>query len=289
MIIFEGRAEAQKKEEKIKDRVEKLQEKGIIPKMVSILGDDSPENELYVSMKGKFAKRVGIEFFVHHFEVTDKVDKIIEDIRQVNKDNSIQGLMVQLPISEPFEILDVIDPRKDIDCLTSENLGRLMKGNSRFLPATVRAVLDILKAAEMQRCKDAKTTRKLQGSNVCIVGASDIIGKPLAMCLSDLGATVTICRSTTKNLHAFTKEADILISATGAPQLITQDMIKDGAVVIDVGISRLLREGRYKVVGDIDAGAVNKASFITPVPGGVGPVTVACLFENLLDACNSIV
>lgn len=284
MTIFDGKKFAELKEEKIKQEVSDLRKKGIIPKMVSVLGDDSPESELYVSVKGKFAKRVDIEFEIHHFEVTDKAEKIIDDVKKVNGDTSVQGLMVQLPISEPFEILKAITPSKDIDCLTPENLGLVLKNKPIFLPASVRATLDILKEALGLSNKEDYYGNWLAGKNICIVGASEIIGKPLTMILSDLGATVMLCRSTTRNLHELTEESDILISATGAPELISEEMVKNEAIVIDVGISRLLRGGKYKVVGDVHSKVADKASFLTPVPGGVGPVTVACLFENLLDA-----
>lgn len=288
-IIFDGKAHALIKREECKRRVLALKEKGVFPKMVTILGDESSENELYASMKGKFAKEVGIEFLVHRFKITDKAEKIIKDIKEVNFDFSVHGLMVQLPIPEPF-VLESIDPKKDVDCLTSENLGLLMKGRPRFLPATVKAVLEIIHNSKFKmqnyssKFKIFGNEKWLAGETVCIVGASGIVGKPLAMVLSDAGATITVCRSTTKNLHDFTKNADILISATGAPELINEEMVKEKAVVIDVGISRLLRDGRYRVVGDVHSKVAKKTSFLTPVPGGVGPVTVACLFENLLDA-----
>lgn len=281
-IVFDGKAAAGLKKEDIKRKVAVLRAKGIIPKMVSVLGESNLESRLYVSMKAKFAQEVGIEFAIRQFEVIDKADKVVEQILKDNNDSSVGGIMVQLPIFEAFEVLEAIDPKKDVDCLTSENLGLLFKGKPRFLPATVKAVLEIIQSSKLN--PSVSLREKVQSSNVCIVGASEIVGKPLAMALSDAGATVTLCRSTTKNIKEISQKADILISATGAPQLITQEMVKQGAIVIDVGISRLLREGRYKVIGDVDIGAACKASFITPVPGGVGPMTIACLFENLLDA-----
>ena len=192
--------------------------------------------------------------------------------------------MVQLPITEPLPILKAISPEKDIDCLTPENLGMVMKGEPRFLPAAVKATIEILKEAVVLKREEKETDHWLSGKNVCIVGASEIIGKPLSMVLSDLGATVVLCRTTTKDLSVFTKEADILIPATGSPSLINAEMVSKKTIVIDVGISRLLREGRYRVMGDVEPEVAEHCSFITPVPGGVGPVTVVCLFENLLDA-----
>jgi methylenetetrahydrofolate dehydrogenase (NADP+)/methenyltetrahydrofolate cyclohydrolase len=168
-----------------------------------------------------------------------------------------------------FKILSAINPLKDVDCLTPENFGLLAMGKPRFLPATVKAILEIIKVSGF----------RLQASSIVIVGASNIVGKPLALHLSNLGATVTICRSKTKNLEKYTRQADLLVSATGVPKLIKKDMVKKKAIVIDVGFP----------VGDVDFENVSKvASFITPVPGGVGPLTVVCLLENVFQAVTGL-
>jgi len=288
-MLFDGKAFAKEKEIVLKFRVKELGKKGIVPKLVSILADNSLESALYVSLKEKFAQRIGVIFEVHRFGIEVGKEEIIADIKKANQDEKVQGVMVQLPLPNQEEILPVISPLKDVDCLTAENLGLIAVGRPRFLPATVRAVIEIIRSLRLclpaGRLKVQSFEEKwLRGVDVCIVGASIIVGKPLAILLSDAGATVTLCRSTTENLPEYTRRADILVSATGAAELIRSQMVKDQAVVIDVGISKLLREGRYKVVGDVSSEVLTKAAFVTPVPGGVGPVTVACLFENLVEA-----
>jgi len=283
-MLFDGKLFAGQKEEALKKRVEVLRQKGISPKLVSILADDSKESELYISLKGKFAQRINVIFEVHHFKVGIDPQEITFDIRKANMDDKVCGIMVQLPVDNQERLLTAISSLKDVDCLTAENLGLIVLGKPRFLPATVKAVLEIIKKAFGLETEVEE--KWLAGKNVCIVGASIIVGKPLALLLSDAGATVTVCRSTTQDLSEFTKRADILVSATGAAELVKKEMIKEGAVVIDVGISKLMREGKFRVVGDVTGDVANKASFLSPVPGGVGPVTVACLFENLLLAAD---
>lgn len=281
-MIFNGKDFAQRKEEALKKEVEILRQKNIKPRLVSILADDSKESKLYISLKAKFAQRIGVIFEVHHFKIGTESMKIVADIEKANLDEKIHGVMIQLPVDNQEKLLTAISPAKDVDCLTEENLGLIVLGKPKFLPATVKAVIEIIK--EALGLKIGAEEKWLAGRNVCIVGASIIVGKPLALLLSDAGATVTVCRSTTENLAEFTKKADILVSATGAAELVKEEMIKEGAVVIDVGISKLMREGEFRVVGDVTEEVSKKASFLTPVPGGVGPVTVACLFENLLLA-----
>ncbi|MDO8551811.1 MAG: tetrahydrofolate dehydrogenase/cyclohydrolase catalytic domain-containing protein [bacterium] len=267
MTIFEGKKLALEKEEILKEKLPRL---GFKPKLAVILVGNDRASKIFVDLKEKAAQRVGVEFIRKDFPEAVEYSELVGFIENSNKDISILGIMIQLPfpsqssiINYQSSVLDSINPKKDVDCLTSENLGLLMAGKPRFLPATVRAVVEIIHNSEL----------KIKNSNVVIVGGSILVGKPLAMVLSDIGATVTICRSQTEDLEKFTKEADILISATGEPDLITGDMIKEGAVVIDVGSPK----------GDVNFDEVSKkASFITPVPGGVGPLTVVSLFENLI-------
>lgn len=296
-MLFDGKKFAAEKEERLRLKVAKLRQKGIIPKLVSILIGENPEGELYLKLKKRAAERVGIEFEEIKFEEKVKSDEVVGFIKSLNSNPKIQGIMVQMPIkmkNEKFQndqgrILSAINPLKDVDCLTPENLGLLMMGRPRFLPATVRAVLEILNQAlnkfPITNYQLLITKRWLAGKNACVVGASEIVGKPLVMLLSELGATVTICRSTTKDLSEFTKKADILVSATGMPGLIKKEMVKKGVVVIDVGTKRLkISDFKFKIVGDVESAVSEIASFLTPVPGGVGPVTVICLLENLVEA-----
>jgi len=229
-------------------------------------------SRLYISLKEKIAIRLGIVFEKREFPEDVNVRELIDFIKSKNNDFGVKGIMVQLPLPAAFDneivtILREIDSQKDVDCLTPENLGLLMMGRPWVLPATVRGIWEILGKAGINR-------KTIIGKNVCILGRSDIVGKPLANLLINLGATVTVCHRQTGDLVKKTKAADILISATGQPDLIRGEMVKKEAVVIDVGSPR----------GDVNFRSVaSKASFITPVPGGVGPVTVVSLLENFLD------
>jgi methylenetetrahydrofolate dehydrogenase (NADP+)/methenyltetrahydrofolate cyclohydrolase len=305
MVLFNGKKFAAEKEAKLKSAVVKLRQRGTIPRLVSVLVGDNPESELYLSLKGEAAGRIGVEFEVKRFSKDVGFEKIIGFLGRCNRDRTVGGIVIQLPFPKQSsiyhrktEVLSAIDPEKDVDCLTPENLGLVAMGKPRFLPATVKAVIEIIASLKSSlRLREAgkvvvrtyrskrssKLNRWLSGENVCLVGASDIVGKPLAMMFLNLGATVTVCQDTTKKLPEFTQKADILISATGVPGLIKKEMIKNGVVVVDVGIFRLVGQGS-KVVGDVDPKAVEVARFLTPVPGGVGPVTVVSLFENLLEA-----
>ena len=283
-MIFDGKKFAKEKERVLKRKVEALRQKGVRPKLVSILADDSKESALYVFLKAKFAQQIGVIFDIHQFAVGTKTKEIVAGIQKANADSSVHGIMIQLPVENQGEILQAISPAKDVDCLTEENLGLIVIGKPRFLPATVKAVMEIVKYALGHLGHMFEEEKWLRGKTICIIGASIIVGKPLSIILSDLGATVIICRSTTGKLAEFTQKADVLVSATGAIDLVKKEMVKTGAIVIDVGISKLLRDGKFRVVGDVSKDVLEKTSFLTPVPGGVGPVTVACLFENLLLA-----
>jgi len=275
MKIFNGRTFALEKEQRLARRIAGFKAKtGISPKLMSIVVGDSPASLLYVRFKQESAKRVGIEFEKVKFAPDVQAEEIIRRIKQENYDQKTHGIMVQLPLPKRYVIgdtregiLDVISSEKDVDCLTTENFKLLESGTPRFLPATVKAILEVIR----------ETRYEIRGANICVVGASLIVGKPLTIVLRQMGARVTVCRSKTIDLPGKTKKADILISATGVPSLIKPEMIKTGAVVIDVGSPR----------GDVDSLVVNRASFFTPVPGGVGPVTIACLMENVLQASLS--
>jgi len=271
MVIFDGKKLAAEKEKILAKKVAEFKKAtGIRPKLVAVMVGENEASKIYLRKKSQASKRVGIE--METFKL-DKAEELINLIREKNKDKKTHGIMIQLPMemqNSKFKILSAINPLKDVDCLTPENFGLLVMGKPRFLPATVKAILEIIEFSNYQ-------IANLRGTNVCVVGASNIVGKPLALHLSNLGATLTICRSKTKNLEKYTRQADLLISATGVPKLIKKDMVKKGAVVIDVG----------SPVGDVDFENVSKiASFITPVPGGVGPLTVVCLLENVFQAAK---
>jgi methylenetetrahydrofolate dehydrogenase (NADP+)/methenyltetrahydrofolate cyclohydrolase len=277
-VIFDGKKLAAEKEKILAKKVAEFKKAtGTTPKLVAIMVGENEASKLYLRKKAEAAKRVGIKIEIIKL---NELNKLIKLIREKNKDKKTHGIMIQMPMEMQnlkfkiqnenlkLKILSVINPLKDVDCLTPENFGLLAMGKPRFLPATVRGIMTIIGNWKLE----------IENLNVCVVGASNIVGKPLALHLSNLGATVTICHSKTKNLEKYTSEADLLISATGVPKLIKKDMVKKGAVVIDVG----------SPVGDVDFENVSQiASFITPVPGGVGPMTVVCLLENLFQIASS--
>jgi len=241
-------------------------------KLVDILVGNDRASRIYAGLKGRAAREIGLSFEVIKASSTIDSRGLIDLVERSNRDNKIAGIMFQLPLPNHLKvdqekIIDAIKPEKDVDCLTGYNLGRLLLGQPLVLPATARAVWQVLIAA-------VGDEKGILGKKVVVVGRSNIIGKPLALLLINKGATVTICHRRTKDLANCTRGAEILISATGQPGLITKNMVGDGSVIIDVGSPR----------GDVDFDQVkNKVAFITPVPGGVGPVTVTCLLENFLD------
>lgn len=268
--IIDGRKLALKRQEKLIQEVKKLK---LTPKIVSILvGDDAP-SVLYTKIKQKKAEEIGIDFEPIHFVFPLPVwEAVCQEIIKLNNNPEVNGIMVQLPLPQEFlqgkdekELLQLIDPSKDVD-----GLNYACKTRS-YVPAAVKAVLSIL--------KDEKIP--VVGKNVVVVGSSDLVGRPVAEEMEKLGAHVKICDSKTSNLQGETLEAQILVSATGVPNLINGDMVSDGVVIIDVGAEKV--DG--KIVGDVDFESVYpKALRITPVPGGVGPMTVVSLMENVLES-----
>ena len=264
-IIFDGRAYAAQKESLLKLRVEKLKEKGKTPRLASILVGDNPASRLYVDLKKKAAEQIGVELDVYSLSHNKKTDEILKLIGRLNEDQEVDGMMIQLPLpgglaKNKGRIISTIDNRKDVDGL---------RPDSPFLHPTSKAVVEILDRAKLMLGKKPRT--------VCVTGATGMVGRPLVTELKKKGYRVIECSSATKNLDEKTREADVLVSAIGKANLLKGDMVKDGAIVIDVGSPK----------GDVElAGVVKKVSFITPVPGGVGPVTIACLLENLVEACQ---
>jgi len=261
---------------KIKAKVQKeIKEKNLKPKLSLILIGNDPASLVYVKKKHEACEEVGIISDQHFFAENIPEQKIIDLIEELNKDSSVSGILVQLPLPKQIDvkkIVNLIAPEKDVDGFHPLNIGKSQINENSFLPATPLGVIRILEEIKAD----------LTGKNIVLVGASNIVGKPLGIILLNKNATITYCNKFTLNLKSHTKNADILISAVGKPKLITKDMVKKNAIVIDVGTTKL-ESG--KLAGDIDFDEVKKiVSFITPVPGGVGPMTVACLMENTLKA-----
>ncbi|HUQ41452.1 MAG TPA: bifunctional 5,10-methylenetetrahydrofolate dehydrogenase/5,10-methenyltetrahydrofolate cyclohydrolase [Candidatus Limnocylindrales bacterium] len=253
----------------------------LVPGLAVILVGENAASQVYVNSKEKAAKECGFHSIVDRLPADITQAQLLARIEELNRDPKVHGFFVQLPLPkqiDPDAVVRAIDPRKDVDGFHPENQGLLLLGTPRFVPATPRGVVEMLSRAGISPA----------GKRVVIVGRSTIVGKPLAAALLAKGergdATVTVAHSRTTDLAAVCREADILIAAIGAPKFITRDMVKPGAIVIDVGINRV--DG--KLVGDVDFdGVKDVASAITPVPGGVGPMTIACLLQNTLDACRA--
>jgi len=276
MTVIDGRVLAQKIEQEVKSEINTLQ---IKPKLAMVAVGKDLGSQIYLQNKLRACERTGIDSKLISLPADITETDLIEKISQLNKDKAVDAILVQMPLPEQIDnrkIIQNIDPNKDVDCLHPINQGKLMllpkagfNPDAILTPCTPQAILYLLQS----------TGIKLVGKRIVIINRSNLVGKPLALLLISCGATVCVCHSQTKNLAAETKQADVLISAVGKAEFIGADMIKENSVVIDVGISR--RGG--KVVGDVDFDAVlTKASAVTPVPGGVGPMTVACLMKNTL-------
>lgn len=272
MKILNGKELASKIRTSLKNEVKSLQDDySITPGLAVILVGDDSASKTYVAMKARACKEVGIYSITHEMPNTISQKQIIETIEKINQNDLIHGLLVQLPLPKHLdteEIIEAIDPQKDVDGFHPFNFGRLVIGHDSFAPCTPLGVITLLKEYNID----------LSGANACVVGASNIVGKPLAAMLLNEGATVDLCHILTQDLAAHTKRADIVLVGVGKAGLLTKDMIKDGAVIVDIGTNRC-EDGR--LVGDVDFEQVSqKASFITPVPGGVGPMTIATLLQN---------
>lgn len=278
MQLIDGKALAQKVEKYVETEVEKLkQEKNIVPGLAVILVGNDPASHAYVKMKAKACEKVGFYSITHHMPETISQDEIIGTIEMMNTNPRIDGILVQLPLPKQIDtakILEVIDPKKDVDGFHACNVGRLVTGLDSFVACTPLGVMKMFEEYKID----------LKGKDVCVVGASNIVGKPMASLLLNANATVTITHIFTKDLKAHTSKADIIVVGAGVPGLIKEDMVKEGAIVIDIGINRIA-DG--SLVGDVDFEHVApKCSFITPVPGGVGPMTIAMLLSNTLKSAK---
>ena len=251
-----------------------INETKITPSLAVIQVGDNKASSIYIKNKKKACEEVGIRFEHIKFNDTISEELVINEIKRLNNDISINGILVQLPLPLGFDegkIINTISPVKDVDGLTYQNVGNLVLENDCLVPCTPLGVMELLKAYNV----------RLSGKNVCLVGRSNLVGKPLIQLLLRNDATLSVCHSKSLDIKNHTKQADVLIVAAGHPNLITKDMVKDGVVIIDVGINK---EGNL-LCGDVDFDGVSKkASLITPVPGGVGPMTVACLLKNVVKA-----
>ena len=275
--IIDGKELAKKIKSELKEKVDKLKENGIIPKLAVIMVGDNPASKVYVKNKSKACQNVGIEFEEYLFDASIDEKELLDIIEKLNNDNSITGILLQAPIPKHLNInkaFAAISPKKDVDGFNPLNIGKLAIGEDTFISCTPYGIVKMLEEYNI----------KTEGKHVVILGRSNIVGKPLIQCMLNLNSTVTVCHSKTQNIKEITKTADILISAIGKPKFVTEDMVKPGAVVIDVGINKL-EDG--SLVGDVDFdNIIKKASFITPVPGGVGPMTIAMLLTNVVKAAN---
>jgi len=278
MQLIDGKSLAKKVQTSVTQEVEQLkQEKNIVPGLAVILIGDDPASHAYVKMKAKACENVGFYSITHSMPDTISQDEIIATIEMMNNNPRIDGILVQLPLPKHVDtdkILEVIDPKKDVDGFHAYNVGRLVTGLESFVACTPLGVMKMFEEYNID----------LQGKDVCVVGASNIVGKPMASLLLNANATVTITHIFTKDLKAHTVKADIVVVGVGVPALIKEDMVKEDAIVIDIGINRL-KNGT--LVGDVDFKNVSpKCSYITPVPGGVGPMTIAMLLSNTLKSAK---
>jgi methylenetetrahydrofolate dehydrogenase (NADP+)/methenyltetrahydrofolate cyclohydrolase len=291
--IIDGKQLAQEMREEIKAETAKLKDKGLVPGLVTILVGEDPASISYVTAKQKTSKELGFYSVQDNQPEDIDEDALLALVDKYNKDPKIHGILVQLPLPKQIDdtkILNAIDPDKDVDGFHPVNVGRLMIGEAKFLPCTPAGIQQLL----------IRSGAQIEGAEVVVVGRSNIVGKPIANILlqkaDGANATVTICHTRTKDIASHSKRADILIVAAGFPNAVTADMVKDGAVVIDVGVNRVGEKPSKKtpgkmvaiLKGDVDFDAVReKASAITPVPGGVGPMTITMLMHNALKSAQA--
>jgi methylenetetrahydrofolate dehydrogenase (NADP+)/methenyltetrahydrofolate cyclohydrolase len=271
-VLIDGKKISEEILEGLKLRVQKLKKRNINPTLAIVVVGDNPSSKIYITNKQKACEKYGIGSNLYEFPESMKEEKLIALIQQLNNDKKIHGVIVQLPLPDHINenrIVSLVSPEKDVDGLNPVNVGNLLIGNEHIAPCTPKGIIKMLEKMKIP----------VEKKNVVIVNNSNVVGKPLAMMLTNRFATVTLCHVKTKFLSQHTKKAEILISATGVPNLIKKDMIKEGTVIIDAGICYK----DEKIYGDVDFENVKDiASYITPVPGGVGPMTVAMVVENTL-------
>ena len=278
MKILDGKAVSLKVKESVKVRADELKKFGIEPTLAVVLVGEDKASQTYVRAKEKACNEYGIKSVAHRLSENTTQNELLALINVLNLDDSIHGILVQLPLPKHIDtntVLATIDPQKDVDGFHAVNVGKLVSGLDGFVPCTPLGVMEILKEYGID----------VAGLNAVVIGRSNIVGKPMANLLLNASATVTVTHSKTKNLKEICKNADLIVAAIGKPFFLKADMVKDGAVVVDVGINRL-DDGR--LVGDVDFDEVApKCSYITPVPGGVGPMTIAMLLNNTILAAQA--
>lgn len=278
--LIDGKAAAKEIREEIKKEVNELKAQGVVPGLAVILVGDDPASHTYVRNKEKGCKEVGIHSEIYKYPAAISEAELLDKIRELNEDKRIHGILVQLPlpghISES-KVIDTISPEKDVDGFHPVNVGKMVIGKEGFLPCTPYGIMKLLEREQID----------LQGKRAVVIGRSNIVGKPAGLLLLQRNATVTYCHSKTEDLSYHTKQADIIIAAVGKAKFLKAEDVKEGAVIIDVGMNR---DENGKLCGDVDFESVReKASFITPVPGGVGPMTITMLLYNTVQSAKRMV
>lgn len=277
MNIIDGKKLAEERRLINAEEIAQLAQKGIKPSLAVVLVGDNDASKVYVRNKIRACEKWGIRSIEHRLPASTTEEELIALIKNMNEDSEVNGILVQLPLPSHIceeTILNLINPEKDVDGFSDVNAGKVMRGTNVLTACTPKGIVQLIKS----------TGTEIKGKNCVIIGRSNIVGKPIAMLMLNESATVTVCHSKTQNLAEITSKADILISAIGVSKFVKADMVKEGAVVIDVGINR---DENNKLCGDVDFENVSpKCSFITPVPGGVGPMTISCLMENTVIAAK---
>ncbi len=275
--LIDGKAVSASVRAQVAQEVAAMKEKGVTPGLAVVIVGDDPASRTYVNNKKKACAETGIYSEEYALPASTTQEELLELVRTLNGKPDIHGILVQSPLPKGLDeeaVIEEINPQKDVDAFHLQNVGRIMIGNFHFLPCTPAGVIELIRSQGIE----------IAGKSCVVIGRSNIVGKPMAMLLLHNNGTVTICHSKTKNLAAICREADILVAAVGRPKFVTEDMVKPGAVVIDVGMDR---DENGKLCGDVDFAHVEpKAGYITPVPGGVGPMTIAMLLRNTITAAK---
>ena len=275
--LIDGKAVSASVRAQVAQEVAAMKEKGVTPGLAVVIVGDDPASRTYVNNKKKACAETGIYSEEYALPVSTTQEELLELVRTLNGKPDIHGILVQSPLPKGLDeeaVIEEINPQKDVDAFHPQNVGRIMIGNFHFLPCTPAGVIELIRSQGIE----------IAGKSCVVIGRSNIVGKPMAMLLLHNNGTVTICHSKTQNLAAICREADILVAAVGRPKFVTEDMVKPGAVVIDVGMDR---DENGKLCGDVDFAHVEpKAGYITPVPGGVGPMTIAMLLRNTITAAK---